>query len=164
MERFYFVIVYILVFSLPMNGFAFNLDGAAAQLTSGQKEYTNSNRKNRILIEVNAVSGVTLSGMHRVPDTTNLVEFISLAGGPEKTSDPSEVQIKRMTKNGFVTMEYDLEEIVSDPEAQYPLMKDGDVLLIERNASEGLLKTLSIVGISLGIIASGFLIRDALND
>lgn len=162
MRTYYRIFALLLAVLIPFNGYAIDFTGNLGVNTQAQKEYTNTNPKNRILIEVNAVSGVNLSGVHKIPDTTNLVEFITLAGGPLQNSDPSEVLVKRRTKSGYQTLEYDLEDLVSDPNKPYPLMKDGDVLLIEKDASVGLLNTLSIVGITLGIIASGFLIRDAI--
>src|SRR3989344_5337963 len=94
----------LLTFSLVSNASALDrLDrvGGITNIGGGQAEFKNSNRQNRLLIEVNMLSGVLNKGIHQVPDTTNLVDMVSLAGGPESNADLSEVHIKRRTKNGF---------------------------------------------------------------
>lgn len=161
MEKIKIALVYLLAFWMPLSSFAIDFTGEGSN-PAGQREFTNSNRRNRILIEVNAVSGLNLSGLHRVPDTTNLVEFVTLAGGPADNFDPTEIHIKRKTKSGYKTIEYDLEEMIQDSDQNYPALHDGDVVLLEKNASENTLKVLNFIAITLGIISSTLLIRDAI--
>jgi len=157
----------VLSFSFVFNAYAVDaLDriGGLKNIGGGQAEFKNSNRQNRLLIEVNMLSGVQSKGIHQVPDTTNLVDMVSLAGGPESNADLSEVHIKRRTKNGFATLEYDLESLVQSKSAAFPPLEDGDVVMIERSSAEKLYSALGIFGLSLGIIISGFVIRRELKN
>lgn len=160
------VVIGIFIAAQISNAFAidrFDRVGGIANISGGEAEFKNSNRQNRLLIEVNVLSGVMQKGIHQVPDNTNLVDMITLAGGPEENADISSVHIKRRTKGGFAALEYNLEDIVKKPQTGYPPLEDGDVLMIDRSSSQKWISGISIVGISLGIIVSGFIIRNELN-
>lgn len=155
----------LMVFSLSANTWAnerFERVGGLMNIGGGQSEFKNSNRNNRLLIEVNMLSGVIHKGIHQVPDDINLVDMVSLAGGPEDRADLSEVHIKRKGKGGFSTLSYNLEKLVESPTAGYPTLSDGDVVMIERSSIDNWVTALGIVGVTLGIVASGFLIRNEL--
>ena len=128
---------------------------------SGQSEFINSNKQNRLLIEVNMLSGVGKKGIHQVPDNTNLVEMVSLAGGPEEKADLSEVHVKRKMGGGFKTLGYDLERLVEKPGQPYPVLEDGDVIMIERE-SQFWSQALNIFGVVAGLVISGFVINNEL--
>lgn len=158
-------LVALLSFAMVSNAYAFDrLErvGGISSITGAQNEFKNSNRQNRLLIEVNMVSGVQQKGIHQVPDTTNLVEMVSLAGGPESNARLSEVYVKRKTKGGYATLEFDLEKLVTSPRIEYPQMQDGDVVMIERSSMETWYTVLSILGVTAGIVVSGLVIRNEL--
>ncbi len=124
----------------------------------GQAEYFNSNRDQRFEIKVNLVGGVQTPGIYHLPDTTNLIEAISLAGGTVTNADLGNVYVKHPTPSGFETHHYDLSKIISNPEMKFPQITDRDTILIETtNTSQNLVVALSIIGSVLGILTTGYL-------
>ncbi len=159
------LLAFLMVFSICSNSFAqerFDRVGGLVNIGGGQSEFKNSNRNNRLLIEVNMLSGVIHKGIHQVPDNINLVDMVSLAGGPEDKADLSEVHIKRKAKSGFSTLSFNIEKLVESPTAQYPPLMDGDVVFIERSSIDTWVTALGVVGLTLGIAVSGILIRNEL--
>ena len=125
----------------------------------GQAEYYNSNKDHRLENRINFVSGVQAPGIYHFPDTTNLVEAISLAGGAEKDADLSKVHVKRYTKDGFVTEHYDLSDMVAKKEVHFPILTDRDTVLVETNHStQNTVLALSIISTVLGIATMSFVL------
>ncbi len=124
-----------------------------------QAEYFNLNRDKRMTIRVNFVGGVARPGIHHVPDNTNLLDAVALAGGVQNDADPEKVLIKRKAKDKFETIEYDLADVLSDRDAPYPELRNNDTILIEGKSrtTENVILGLSIVG-SIVAIVSGYLI------
>jgi len=124
-----------------------------------QAEYYNANKDRRLENRINFISGVQVPGIYHFPDNTNLVEAISLAGGAEKDADLSKVYVKRYTKDGYTTFKYDLSDMVSKNNVQFPTLSDRDTVLLEvPHSSQNTLFGLTIVATILGIATSTFLL------
>jgi hypothetical protein len=127
----------------------------------GEAEYYNANKDRRLENRVNFVSGVQTPGIYHFPDTVNLVEAISLAGGAEKDADLSKVYVKRYSKDGFVTYKYNLSDMMDNKEMVFPPLADRDTVMLEPNHStQNTLLGLNILTTILGIaLTSALLIQ-----
>lgn len=152
--------VVLLSFSfLEANLYAIDLDQGFSGPSSSQAEFFSINSDKRMTIKVNFISGVNRPGIHHIPDNTNLMEAVSLAGGISVDADPSNVFVKRKMKDSFETLGYDLTDIVRDKKMGYPDLKNYDTIMIESRSktTDHLLTGLSIIG-SIIAIAAGYLI------
>lgn len=128
-----------------------------------QAEYFNTNKDQRFEVKVNMVGGVQMPGVYHLPDNTNLLEAISLAGGTVNNADLSNVYVKRPTTGGtFETFHYDLSKMVADKDQHLPPIGDHDTVLVETsNASQNWVLTLTILTTVLGIMATGYVFYQA---
>lgn len=70
-------------------------------------------------------------GLYIVPDDTNLLTLISLAGGPTENAKLSQVRIVRPTSEGDKVIWVDLKKYMdSGNEEQIPVMQPGDTVII----------------------------------
>ena len=153
--------------SLPAH--AINLDESFSGRSSGQAEYFNSNRERRMMIQVNILSGVARPGLHQVPDNTNIVDALALAGGLSAEADFEKVFVKRKVagdKPRYQTLEYDLTELVQDDRSAYPMLQNNDTVLIEPRSKtdQRLLTFLTILASTVGIVSGVVLVNKALKD
>ena len=139
------------------------LDENKRNLSRGQAEYFNANKERRFEVTINLVSGVQAPGIYHLPDSTNLLEAISLAGGTVPDADLSKVHVKRTTENGtFQTFQYDLSEIVSEKNVRLPAISDRDTILIETtNRVQNTMLRLAIISIILGVITTAAAVSQA---
>jgi DNA uptake protein ComE-like DNA-binding protein len=123
-----------------------------------QAEYFNTNKDARFEVKVNMVGGVQLPGVYHLPDNTNLLEAIALAGGTVPNADLSNVYIKRQEPNGtFETFHYDVGKMVADKDVHLPPIGDHDTVLVETsNANQNWVLALSILSAALGVLATGY--------
>jgi DNA uptake protein ComE-like DNA-binding protein len=128
-----------------------------------QAEYFNTNKDQRFEVKVNMVGGVQMPGVYHLPDNTNLLEAIALAGGTVNNADLTNVYIKRPTTNGnFETYHYDLSKMVADKEVHLPPIGDHDTVLVETsNSSQNWVLALSILSAALGVLATGYVFYEA---
>jgi hypothetical protein len=103
--------------------------------TSGQAEYFNSNRNKRMLIRINLISGVQKTGIHYVPDDTNLIDLISLAGGVTSGAEADDISVRREGKNGTETLRIDLTQIISNSDLKVPTLMNNDTLFIPESTN-----------------------------
>lgn len=147
---------------------AIDLEHSFSNQTQGQAEYFNSNKDRRMTIQVNILSGVNRPGVHQFPDTTNLIDALSLAGGLTADADFEKVYLKRKvpgSKTKFETLKYDVTDLVSSDRDNYPLLQNYDTILVDARpkTDQKLLTVLTIVASTVGIISGVMLIRK-LND
>lgn len=151
--------VFSLLFSCCAPAFAIDLDRGFSGPSSSESEFFSINKDKRMTIQVNFVSGVQKPGIHHLPDNLHLLEAISLAGGIQSEFDPGKVFIKRKKKDQYETIRYDLNDILTKKDEQYPELKNNDTIMIgtKSHTTEGVVMGLSIVG-SIVAILSGYLI------
>lgn len=148
---------------------ALDLEKSFSGQSAGQAEYFNSNRDKRMLIQVNILSGVERPGIHQVPDTTNLLEALALAGGLTADADYGKVFLKRRTaanKTKYETLEYDITDLVRDRDEAYPTLQNYDTILIDPRpkTDQKLLTGLTIIASLVGIVSGALLIKKISKD
>jgi protein involved in polysaccharide export with SLBB domain len=100
---------------------------------------TNTNyyyaRSNDLTIIVNVVGFVQRPGRYEIATSIDLINLISLAGGPTPDGALSKVSIIRMTGKGETTthreIHFDLEDISTVKEEDLQLLP-GDLILVDR--------------------------------
>jgi len=157
------LIALLLVFTLLVqNAFAIgfkSLDESMGSGVHGQAEYFNSNKDQRFTIRVNFVGGVQNPGIYHLPDTTNLVEALSLAGGTINDADLSKVYVKRMTATGYETTQYDLSKVVGESSSKFPPITDHDTILVETSHSyQNTFLWIAVLGALSGLVGTSYLI------
>ncbi len=122
----------------------------------GAAEFSTTNLKQRLLVEVQIWGDINAPGVYHVPDITNLSELISLAGGPKGSIDNLEVKVTRKAKGKKNLIKtYSGEEFITSNNATSWVMKTGDVVYIQTGSgTESLMRTLSIVSAITGTITS----------
>ena len=85
-------------------------------------------------MQVNLWGDVLKPGRYEVPITTDLVQLISLAGGPTRDANLSEVQISRFSKSSAGLQRYqtkiNLADLFKSEEAKLAL-QPGDAIYID---------------------------------
>lgn len=158
-----------LIFAHNLPAGAIDLDESFSGRSAGQAEYFNSNRERRMMIQVNILSGVARPGLHQVPDNTNIVDALALAGGLSADADFEKVFVKRKVsgeKARYQTLEYDLTELVQDDKSAYPLLQNHDTVLIEQRSKtdQRLLTFLTILASTVGIVSGVVLVNKTLKN
>lgn len=70
-------------------------------------------------------------GLHLVPDNTDLLTLISLAGGPNENAKLSKIRIVRSTPAGEEVLWVDLSEYVDTADKSLiPILKPGDTVIV----------------------------------
>ncbi len=129
-----------------------------------ESEYSGANKDKRLLIKIRLLSGVSNPGVHYIPDTTSLLDMISLAGGLTDKAESDKIVIYRNMGNASETLKYDLDNILRDSRGSPPALMDNDTILIpERtNWKTDLLQNLTIITSMLGIVVSSIALTTAL--
>jgi polysaccharide export outer membrane protein len=123
------------------------------QRSTGMDYYLAPGTDNQLLIKVNVWGEVLKPGIVEVPDNTNLLSLISMAGGPTENAKLSRVKIVRnFYENKIFTV--NVRDCVRDGKAeQIPLIKPGDTVIVPRNSFHSVSKYVTFV-YNLAVIAS----------
>lgn len=95
--------------------------------------YYNQSVKGKVLVPVNYWGQVTLSGLHFVPAETNLIQGLSMAGGPNGTSKLSNVKLIRKNGKKITIKEFNLTEGGNADAYAYKL-QPHDTIFVERSS------------------------------
>jgi len=112
---------------------------AAADSTGGSspppsKDYY-LGEENKLEISVNIWGEVGTPGSYRVSDDADLVELISMAGGPTEFAGLGHIKVTRTAGNGKTLFEIDLEKYLQGDSGAPPLtLMPGDTIQVPRNA------------------------------
>lgn len=141
----------------------FELDSGSS--AKGQAEFFNSNRSKRMLIKINLVSGVRRPGIHYVPDDTNLIDLISLAGGVTSDAEPDDISIRREGINGVENLSIDLNEIMRNSDLKVPLLANNDSLFIPESTGfrQNLMLQLAMITAVVGLLSMSLGVYNTLN-
>jgi len=91
--------------------------------------------ENKLEIKVNVWGEVSVPGAYRVPDNTNLVELISLAGGPTDYANLGKVKITRLSGDGEKMIKVNLHDYLDGESNVTPIvLLPGDTIRVPRNA------------------------------
>jgi hypothetical protein len=101
---------------------------------ASQPSYYYIARPGEITMQVNLWGDVLKPGRYEVPISTDLIQLISLAGGPTREADLSEVRISRYAKSAAGLSKYqvkvNLEDFLKTDEAKLPLL-NGDAIYVD---------------------------------
>lgn len=120
---------------------------------TGLNYYLAPGTDNQLLIKVNVWGEVLKPGIVEVPDNTDLLTLISMAGGPTENAKLSKVKIKRnFYQNKILTV--NVKDYVQNGKAEeIPLIKPGDTVIIPRNSFHTVSKYITFL-YNLAVIAS----------
>jgi polysaccharide export outer membrane protein len=108
---------------------------------------------NQLLIKVNVWGEVLKPGLVEVPDNTDLLTLISVAGGPTENAKLSKVKIKRnFSQNKILTV--NVKDYVQNGKAEeIPMIKPGDTVIVPRKSFHSVSKYITFL-YNLAVIAS----------
>src|SRR4051794_33092115 len=93
---------YLLLFTFTSQCYATSLGlESLGALKRGQSEFFNTNLDQRLTIQIQVVGGVLAPGVYHIPDTSTLIDALSLAGGTNPNSDMSKVHVRRTEGGQF---------------------------------------------------------------
>lgn len=101
-----------------------------------------------VLIPVRIIGAVAKGGIHFVPQQTDLITLISLAGGTIEKAELDNITIRRELKGKEEVIPVNLEALVRDSKAATPKLMANDTILIPVDKSvisDDVLKTMSII-------------------
>lgn len=104
----------------------------------------------RVKISVNVWGEVDRPGSYLVPDDTDLVTLLSLAGGPTAQADITEVRVVRFHATRPATDTVDLKQLLDSPGTVPPGLLPGDTVRVPRRSGTtlgGVLRALSEIAI-----------------
>lgn len=86
----------------------------------------------RVKISVNVWGEVERPGSYLVPDDTDLITLLSLAGGPTSTADLRTVELSRFHAQPPGNRTLNLEKVLARPEVPPPGLLPGDTVQVPR--------------------------------
>lgn len=128
-------------------------ENKAKSRNTGLDYYLAPGTDNQLLIKVNVWGEVLKPGIVQVPDNTDLLSLISMAGGPTENAKLSKVKIMRnFTHNRIITV--NVKDCVQNGKAEkIPLIKPGDTVIVPRNSFHSVSKYVTFF-YNLAVIAS----------
>ena len=130
----------------------------------GAREYFTTNAGRRLTVRVQVWGEVPLSGIHHVPDNTNLLDLISYAGGPKGSLDDATIVLRRPQASESMT--FTGEEFLQGDKARKVVVKAGDVVYVNIDRGDDFIENLTVVSTVTGVVSSliltYLLVRDRL--
>ena len=128
----------------------------------GKEEYFLDPATGKLSIEVHLWGEVKSPGVYRVPLGTNVMELISLAGGPTEYSNLSKVTLTRRTSGGGASSLIEKVDLARYTEArgavQIPLLAPGDLVTVPRNVRHAWETSIRLIGDVVTIVNLIYLI------
>jgi len=120
---------------------------------TGLDYYLAPGTDNQLLIKVNVWGEVLKPGIVQVPDNTDLLSLLSMAGGPTENAKLSKVKIVRnFSQNKTIIV--NVKDCIRNGKAEkIPLIKPGDTVIVPRNSFHTVSKYITFV-YNLAVIAS----------
>ena len=129
--------------------------GAQALSDSGQlkvppkEEYFLDPATQKLSIEVHLWGEVSKPGVYRVPLGTNVLELVSLAGGPTEYSNLSKVKLTRRASGGTASI-VETVDLAQYTDAKgkplIPMLAPGDLITVPRNFRHAWERSIKLVG------------------
>jgi len=110
----------------------------------------------RVKIAVNVWGEVERPGSYLVPDDTDLVTLLSLAGGPTPMANLKTVKIARFSCASPQTQSIDLQEMIDSPAGPPPGLFPGDTISVAKRSSTSwgsVLRTVYELALAAGTVA-----------
>jgi SLBB domain len=126
------------------------LEPKNAPIQSTTSTYYSLGGQGGLMITVNLWGFVGKPGQYEVPGSTNLIQLISLAGGPTPDAELDKVEIVRQTMqpdSSYKTdvIPIDLRDFKTEGK-QMPLLSPGDTIIVPGSTSESLRLVLALLG------------------
>lgn len=137
--------------------------------SSHGSEYVSGAYKGAVLIPVSIIGAIPKPGIHHIPTRTNLLKFITLAGGPVEGAKLSELVIKRLKSDDTndevheEIFEIDAEELLTTAGNRGPLLRAGDVVYIPAKrpwVDSNTMQVISVVSALLGVVVTALVVSD----
>jgi len=127
--KLYYILLFFILFmtlSAQNEGSFQSTNNASAFFYSGAM-----NETNQLNIPTYVWGQVRKPGLYIVPDDTNLLTLISLAGGPTESAKLSKIRIVRPTAEGKKVIIIDLKKYLeTGDENHIPILEPGDTIII----------------------------------
>jgi hypothetical protein len=110
----------------------------------------------RVKIAVNVWGQVERPGSYLVPDDTDLVTLLSLAGGPTPMANLKTVKVARFSGPSPQTQSIDLQEMIDSPTGPPPGLLPGDTISVAKRSSTtwgSVLRTVYELALAAGTVA-----------
>jgi hypothetical protein len=136
------------------------------ELVPRGSEYISGYYRGAVLMPVRIWGAVKQPGLHHIPSDTDLLQLVTLAGGPNTDADLSEVIVKRMTPKGQSVIRVNLDELIQSSQATTLALEPNDIIVLPATAnwiSANTLTAISVVTSVVGIVASSVLIANQVN-
>lgn len=118
------------------------------------KYYLAPGTDNELLIKVNVWGEILKPGIFEVPDNTDLVSLLSIAGGPTENAKLSCVKILRNHLEEEKIIEVNVKNYMKNGNyKEIPMLKPGDTVMVPKKSSFSLSKTITFV-YNIAVIAS----------
>ncbi len=128
-------------------------------------EYISGYYKGAVLMPVNIWGAVQKPGLHQVPTGTDLMQLITLAGGPNADAELDHLIIKRTTKDGEKVIKLALNDFI-DSTHETPLeLEPNDTVILPATKpmiSTNTLTLITVIATVVGIVASSVIIAGQL--
>jgi polysaccharide export outer membrane protein len=115
----------------------------------GKEEYFLDPATQKLSIEVHLWGEVAKPGVFRVPLGTNVLELISLAGGPTEYSNLSKVKLTRRASGGTASI-VETVDLARYTDAKgnplIPMLAPGDLITVPRNFRHAWERSIKLVG------------------
>ncbi len=128
-------------------------------------EYVSGNYPGAILMPVSLWGSIGKPGIHHVPTQTDLVQLLSLAGGPGSDAELDHITIKRRSEKEEVIIRVNADDILNKPGVHSPILNANDIIMIPRekpNVSANTITTLAFISSVATILLAGFAISTQL--
>lgn len=130
---------------------------------SSGSEFVSGNYPGAILMSVNLWGSAGKPGIHHIPTQTDLVTFLSLAGGPLPDAQLDKVIIKRRNGPEETVIKVDVDDLLRTPGLRSPVLQANDIVLIPREKqtiSNNTMSTIGFVSSILGLVLAGYAISN----
>lgn len=132
-------------------------------------EYVSGAYKGAVLIPVSILGAVPKPGIHHIPTRTNLLKFLTLAGGPSSNAKLSDVVIKRLKSDDSKEevkeeiFEINAEDLLTEGGNRGPLLRAGDVVYVPTKKpfiDSNTMQVISVLSAILGIVVTATVLAD----
>jgi polysaccharide export outer membrane protein len=128
-------IVLLVVFFLHLCGAPLMAQESPRKTTSGEPRspqyYLSLGDEDELMIKIFIWGQVGLPGVYEVPDGTDLIAALSLAGGPTDHAKLSEVKIIRSSENTSEVIKVNVKKYMETGDIDFiPLLRPGDTVVV----------------------------------
>ncbi len=135
-------------------------DGAGVQRGS---EYVSGYYKGAVLMPVRVWGAVQKPGLHKVPSGTDLMQLITLAGGPNADAELDHITIKRTVGGSNKVIRVAMNDLIDSPQAKIIELEPNDTIILPAAKpfiNGNTLTVISVIATVVGIVASSFVIAN----